>query len=160
MGGPERASAGLPAGDLRGRQEAETEARAVWSLRAPRRLAAAWRWPRYATLAFGPSPLKDRLRRAGLIDARTGSTFEALERRGYIHCRHGANALGEPVVDVQLTRRGRHLVCVATGTAPAPHLPTGTLRVALNLFIRGEKCSKITVAVRRLMSGLFEVQCQ
>ncbi len=63
-----------------------------------------------------------------MIDAGMGSTFEALERRGHIPCRHGADALDAPIVDVHLTRRGRRLVRVGSGIAPAPRLPARTLR--------------------------------
>ena len=62
-------------------QEAETEARAAWSLGVPRGPADAGRC---ATPRSQMAPLKMRLRRARLVDAGTGATLEALERRGYI----------------------------------------------------------------------------
>jgi hypothetical protein len=67
------------------------------------------------------------LRTAGLVDPGTGSTFEALERRGYIVYRH-TGFPEDPLVSIQITPAGRKLVRPALSIQLPKRLPTGSLR--------------------------------
>jgi hypothetical protein len=72
------------------------------------------------------SPLRHRLKVARLVDPGTGSTLQALEKRGYIHCRYEGDP-ADPFVHILLTPKGRKLVREATGQKPDRLLP-GQLR--------------------------------
>jgi len=73
----------------------------------------------------GDSPLRRRLNASGLVNTGTGSTFQALEKRGYIRCRYSYP--GTKVLDIQMTPKGRKLV--REMTAKSPERPqVGTLR--------------------------------
>lgn len=74
------------------------------------RPADEWRWIEYDNAARGVSLLKRDLKEKGLVDPGTGSTFEALERRGYILVRSERVAVRGWTVDVRLTTKGRRLV--------------------------------------------------
>ena len=107
-------------------QEAAERARAARFHHA--RPAEEWRWMLYATLAFtGDTPVKRRLRTAGLVDPGTGSTFEALERRSYIVCRH-TGFPEDPIISIQITPAGRKLVRQALSIQLPKRLPTGSLK--------------------------------
>jgi len=107
-------------------QEAAERARAACFHHASP--AEEWRWVLYATLAFtGDTPVKRRLRTAGLVDPGTGSTFEALESRGYIVCRH-TGFPEDPLISLQITPAGRKLVRQALSIQLPKRLPTGSLR--------------------------------
>jgi len=86
------------------------------------RPADQWRYMEYADTYTGHTPLKRRLVEKGLVDPGTGSTFEALEKRGLILVRyHGT-------VEIRLTTKGRKLVREALGLKVPKELPVGTLR--------------------------------
>jgi hypothetical protein len=95
--------------------------RGYWN-RAP---ASEWlRMPYNASGAALLSKIKD----AGYVDQGTGSTFEALERRGLVLCKYESGSLGGPILFVQITRAGRKMVRGVLAIAPAKSLPVGTLR--------------------------------
>jgi hypothetical protein len=103
----------------------EAYERGAWAAGRRRRPAAEWRWIAYNEAG---SPLLDRLRAHGLVDAGTGATFEALDRRGLLTRRYCRDAANLPILEVRLTTAGRAAARAGTGT-PAPEWPpTGTLR--------------------------------
>jgi hypothetical protein len=89
--------------------------------------AAVWRW-----LMYGPtspeSTLYDRLRGRGLVDPGTGATWEALETRGLVECRHTPTADGGRLLEIKLTPKGRKLVRTATAEIRTPVRKKGQLR--------------------------------
>lgn len=91
-------------------QEAEQVQKQRWFKGKERQSAEVWRWFLYGDVNDAmPSRLKSRLLSAALIDQGTGSTFEALVRRGFIECR------GEdPILEVKMTRLGRQIVRAGT----------------------------------------------
>lgn len=100
----------------------ERGARAAGGWRRP---AAAWRWIAYNEAG---SPLLDRLRASDLVDAGTGATFGALERRGLLARRYRRAAVGLPILEVRLTNVGRAAARAGTDTAAPERLLSGTLR--------------------------------
>lgn len=97
-------------------------ARGRWS-RTP---ASEWRWMPYN--ASGAS-LYDKLTRLNYVDPGTGSTFEALDSRGFILRRWEDSAIpGQPILFVQLTPKGRKMVRAAMDYQAPQKLPVGTLR--------------------------------
>jgi hypothetical protein len=101
--------------------------------------AAVWRWLLYATLEYSHTQLKADLRRVG-VDSGTGSTFEALERRGLIECKYtdqdtsyeGRLAPNSPrwYVFIKITKQGRAVVRANDpGYKPAKRWPVGILRL-------------------------------
>lgn len=117
-------------------QDQEQYERSMWTRGGTPRKASVWRWMDYATLDGGDTQLKSRLRSNKLINEGTGSTFEALERRGLIKCRYSYKtrdgipvlmAPGESILAVQITPAGRKLVREATGEKPVRMVP-GTLQ--------------------------------
>lgn len=93
------------------------------------RPAEVWRWVRYATegMPLTDAALKARIGAAKLIDQGTGSTFNALERRGYIICRYAGQS-ESLVLDLKLTPADRKLARHGAGIE-APRQPvTGQLR--------------------------------
>lgn len=77
------------------------------------RPADQWRWIEYVDYPHGHSPLKRDLKEKGLVDPGTGSTFEALRRRGYILVKSekvGPHPLSDWTTEVRLTTKGRRLV--------------------------------------------------
>jgi hypothetical protein len=103
----------------------EADQRGAWN-RGQRVLpAAAWRPIAYNT---SESMLRLQLLEAHLVDEGTGSTFESLEQRGLIACRYERDALGIPILLVQLTSKGRRLARSLTSEQRERSLPTGTLR--------------------------------
>ena len=129
-----------PWGDLNSRQQAflkaifatdqenERDERGKWTRGARPRPAAEWRWIFYGLFpeTGSDSPLRHRLKVAKLVDPGTGSTFQALEKRGLIQCRSAGDP-ADPFVHVLLTPKGRKLVREATGVRP-DRLPAGQLR--------------------------------
>ncbi len=103
--------------------------------------ASQWRWMPYN--ASGAALLR-KIQDAGYQDQGTGSTFEALERRGLLLCKYEPGSLGGPILFVQITRAGRKLVREALGIKPALPLPVGTLRewhwrALCRAYVRGEQ---------------------
>jgi hypothetical protein len=87
--------------------------------------ASAWRWMPYN--AAGAALLR-KIQDAGYQDPGTGSTFEALERRGLILCKYEPGSIGSPILFVQITRAGRKMVREALGLEAPKALPADTLR--------------------------------
>ncbi len=95
------------------------------------RPADEWRWILYANTERGHTPLKQAIKDVGMVDPGTGSTFQALEDRGYIITRsEGAtyHYRSELIVHVRLTTKGRKLVREALGLQASKSLPVGILR--------------------------------
>jgi hypothetical protein len=79
------------------------------------------------------TPLKMKIFLRKLQDEGTGSTFDALERRGLIICKYtwerkNREQAEERFLMVQITKEGRKLVRSATGEQSKKALPVGTLR--------------------------------
>ena len=125
-------------------QEVEAEERGSWSWGGRPRPAAQWRWMPYASALESqvPLPVRKHLLRTGQISEGTGSTLEALEKRGLITMRYlGAPVLrqlgiipermalleSDPIPTIQITPAGRKLVRQALGFPSNTHV-TGTLR--------------------------------
>jgi hypothetical protein len=93
--------------------------------------AAVWRWLRYGYVhgIDDPPGLALRLMRAGATDEGTGSTWQALARRGLIKTRY----VGHPLVpraellEVQLTPLGRRVMRAAEPALAKPRRRPGTL---------------------------------
>src|SRR5579864_8950950 len=98
-------------------QENERYEKSQWTRGGRPRPAIEWRWMFYGMqpLTGTDSPLRHRLKVAGLVDPGTGATFESLEKRGYILCRYEPVGAFDPLVYVQITPKGRKLVRAATG---------------------------------------------
>ena len=87
--------------------------------------ASEWRWMPYNAAG---SLLLRKIKDAGYVDQGTGSTFEALERRGLVLCKYEPGSLGGPILFVQITKAGRKLVREALNIKVPQALPAGTLR--------------------------------
>jgi len=103
--------------------------------------ASEWRWMPYN--AAGAALLR-RIQQAGYQDQGTGSTWEALERRGLVLCKYEPGSLGSPILFVQITKAGRKLVREALGVKAPKALPVGTLRqwhwrALCRAYMRGEQ---------------------
>jgi DNA-binding MarR family transcriptional regulator len=112
-------------------QAAERHEAWRWNHGYGKRPADEWRWLLYADLAGGATPLKRLLKREGMVDAGTGSTFIALERRGLINHRERYEshiASIERLTSVRLTRKGRAEARKLLGESAPKKLPKGTLR--------------------------------
>lgn len=112
-------------------QAAEKHESWRWNHGYDKRPADEWRWLLYADLAGGPTPLKRLLEREGLVDAGTGSTFVALERRGLIDHRERYEPTimsVDPLTSVRLTRKGRKEARSLLGESAPKRLPKGTLQ--------------------------------
>lgn len=95
------------------------------------RPAEEWRYMEYADYAHGYSSFKQRLVEKNLVDPGTGSTFSALEKRGYILAKYervGPHPRADFIVYIRLTTKGRKLVRDALGLQAPKALPTGTLQ--------------------------------
>lgn len=93
--------------------------------------ADVWRQIDYCDYLHGYSPLKQSLIDAGLVDPGTGSTFEALERRGYILVKYERvmpHPRADVVIYIRLTTKGRRLVRNALDLTAPKKLATGELR--------------------------------
>ncbi len=114
-------------------QEQEADERGAWKRGERRRPARQWRWMEYGVFNGVGSTLYTRLYLRSLVDEGTGSTFNALEKRGYITCKYTrTRRSGQKVLDaflmLQITPAGRKLVRTATGKPREKPLPPGTLR--------------------------------
>lgn len=112
-------------------QAAEKHENRRWNQGHSKRPADEWRWLLYADLAGGPTPLKRLLNIEGLVDEGTGSTFNALTRRGLIEYRERfePNIMSfEPLTSVRLTRKGRAEARKLLGESAPKKLPKGTLQ--------------------------------
>ena len=125
-------------------QEVEAAERSRWSFGERTRPAAEWRWMPYATSFPSrlPMAVKKHLGWTEQISEGTGSTLEALEKRGLILMQHlSAEALRsrgiisewqgilepDPIPVIQITPAGRKLVRQALGVQMTRHV-TGTLQ--------------------------------
>ncbi len=114
-------------------QEQEKDERSGWSRGEHPRPAREWRWIEYGIFYGEYSSLKMKLASLHLLDEGTGSTFEALERRGLIDCwytqkRRNGEEIGESFLATQMTAKGRKLVRQALGVPREKPLPKGQLR--------------------------------
>ncbi|SRR6266480_7925152 len=115
-------------------QEQEADERGMWKRGGTPRPASMWRWMEYGVFDGVGSTLYTKLYVRKLIDEGTGSTFNALESRGFIKCKYtwkrrdgGREAL-ERFLMLQITKEGRALVRSAPGAkAYRPGAP-GALR--------------------------------
>jgi hypothetical protein len=114
-------------------QIAEENERERWRWRMPKRPASEWRWLIFDTvgsklnLARDPN-LKAAMKREGLIDEGTGSTFNALETRKLIECREDFTKRGAFLAEVQLTKFGRAVARAGCGEKPPKRRTLGQLR--------------------------------
>jgi len=114
-------------------QEQEADERGMWKRGGTPRPAREWRWMEYGVFNGIGSMLYTKLYLRKLIDEGTGSTFNALETRGYVTCKYtNTRRNGERMFDsflmLQITKEGRSLVRSATGAkAYRPSAP-GVLR--------------------------------
>ena len=90
--------------------------------------ASVWRWMLYGLIGGADSPLRHKLHVLKLVDPGTGSTFEALEQRGYIQVRYEPSDVpNDPFIYVQITKKGRRLVRAGTAEQRPRRQPPGTL---------------------------------
>ncbi len=114
-------------------QEQEADERGMWKRGGTPRPAREWRWMEYGMFNGVGSTLYTKLYLRQLVDEGTGSTFNALEKRGFIKCKYThTRRNGEKTFDsflmLQITKEGRALVRSATGAkAYRPGAP-GTLK--------------------------------
>ncbi len=114
-------------------QEQEADERGTWKRGERRRPARQWRWMEYGVFNGVGSTLYTKLYLRQLVDEGTGSTFNALEKRGFITCKYThIRRSGQKVLDsflmLQITSTGRKLVRTATGDRREKRLLPGTLR--------------------------------
>ncbi len=101
-------------------QEQEADERGMWKCGGTPRPAREWRWMEYGVFSGVGSTLYTKLYLRKLIDEGTGSTFNALESRGFITCkytrtRRGGERTFDSFLMLQITKEGRALVREATG---------------------------------------------
>jgi len=114
-------------------QEQEADERSLWKRGGTPRPAREWRWMEYGVFNGVGSTLYTKLYLRKLIDEGTGSTFNALEARGFITCKYtDLRRNGDRTFDrflmLQITKEGRAIVRSATGAkAYRPGTP-GSLR--------------------------------
>ena len=102
-------------------QEQEADERGMWKRGGTPRPAREWRWMEYGVFSGVGSTLYTKLYLRKLIDEGTGSTFNALEKRGFIICKYTTARRDsqrhtlEPFLMVQITTPGRRLVRSAIG---------------------------------------------
>ncbi len=99
----------------------------------PRPKASEWRWLEYAEpvpiLGRDGSPLWKRIKKLGLVDQGTGSTFSALADRGLVSVQwHRVNVHGQGVPHLRMTTNGRKLARSWTGVKAYKAPPAGTLK--------------------------------
>jgi hypothetical protein len=110
-------------------QEIEAQMRTGYRPFERRPKASEWRWLEYSEpipiLNWPGSELWRRIKKAGLVDQGTGSTFAALSERGLVRV-----SLRGPdsYTHIQLTPAGRKLVRSWTGQQAYKAPPPGTLR--------------------------------
>ncbi len=115
-------------------QEVEAAERSRWSRGGRSREASAWRWMLYVNLDGHDLPVKRHLALTKQISEGTGSTLEALERRGLIEVRYDIDTYNgrriltnEPIPAIQITKAGRALVRKAL-SVPSGKQVVGTLQ--------------------------------
>src|SRR5256885_2456123 len=69
-------------------QEQEADERGMWKRGGRPRPASVWRWMEYGVFDGVGSMLYTKLYLRKLVDEGTGSTFNALESRGFIKCKY------------------------------------------------------------------------
>jgi hypothetical protein len=93
--------------------------------------ASVWRWLRYGYVSGvdDPSGPALRLMRHEATDEGTGSTWQALARRGLIKTRYVAHPVlkREQLLEVQLTTLGRRVMRAAEPGEAKPRRPAGML---------------------------------
>src|SRR5260370_10251547 len=111
-------------------QEQEADERGMWKRGGTPRQAREWRWMEYGVFSGVGSTLYTKLYPRKLIDESTGSTFNALEKRGFIICkyttvrRHSQRHTLKPFLIVHITTPGRRLSrSVTAGRADRPSSP-------------------------------------
>jgi hypothetical protein len=115
-------------------QEQETDERGMWKRGGTPRPAQVWRWMEYGVFDGVGSTLYMKLYLRKLIDEGTGSTFNALESRGFITCKYtwkrrdGDREALERFLMLQITPAGRKLVRSATGAKAYQPGSPGILR--------------------------------
>lgn len=125
-------------------QEVEAQERATWTYGGRPRPAEQWRWMPYGSSLPSrlPMPVKKHLRWTEQINEGTGSTLEALEKRGLLEMQHvtvqtlrtrgileewQGIAEPEPIPLIRITQAGRKIVRQALGVRTSKHV-TGTLQ--------------------------------
>jgi hypothetical protein len=93
--------------------------------------ASEWRWILYGPVE-PPSKLYSKLRAADLVDPGTGSSFESLDKRGYLKRKWEPDKTFPELelLYVQMTPRGRRLIREALGQQPKPKRIKGRLTQA------------------------------
>ena len=114
-------------------QEQEAYEHSVWTRSGRPRPAREWRWIEYGVFDGVPTDLYAKLYLRKLIDEGTGSTFNALESRGFITCKYtqirkNGQLTFERFPMLQITPQGRKLVREAIGMPREKPFPPGTLR--------------------------------
>ncbi len=114
-------------------QEQEADERGMWQRGGKPRLAREWRWMEYGVFDGVGSTLYTKLYLRTLIDEGTGSTFAALEKRGFIKCkythtRRNGDRTFDSFLMLQITKEGRALVRSAPGAKASRSGAPGTLR--------------------------------
>jgi hypothetical protein len=95
--------------------------------------ASEWRWLEYAEpvpiLGRPGSPLWKRIKKLGMVDQGTGSTFAALADRGLVSVQwHPVNVHGQGVPHLRMSTKGRQLARSWTGAKAYKAPPPGTLK--------------------------------
>ncbi len=115
-------------------QEQEADERGMWKRGGTPRPASIWRWMEYGVFDGVGSTLYTKLYLRKLIDEGTGSTFNALESRGFITCKYtwkrrdGERGSLERFLMLQITKEGRKLVRSTTGAKAYQPGSPGLLR--------------------------------
>ncbi len=107
-------------------QNREQSERGAWNSGGRPRPASEWRWIEYLELFGNSSPLRQKLKTAGVIDPGTGSTFKALRTRKLIEIDYCYPE--KDWFNCKLTRLGRAVVRAGLGVQSEKKLPPRTLR--------------------------------
>ncbi|HEY9838049.1 MAG TPA: hypothetical protein V6D27_14265 [Vampirovibrionales bacterium] len=107
-------------------QSREKSERGAWNSGGRPRPADEWRWIEYLELFGNSSPLRQKLKTAGVIDPGTGSTFKALRTRKLIEIDYCYPE--KDWFNCKLTRLGRAVVRAGLGVQSEKKLPPRTLR--------------------------------
>src|SRR6266702_8312485 len=117
----------------------------------PRPKASEWRWLEYAEpvpiLGRDGSPLWKRIKKLGMVDQGTGSTFSALADRGLVSVQwHRINAYGQGVPHLRISTKGRQLARSWTGAKAYKAPPAGTLKYWRRPTPRATRASRASTA--------------
>ncbi|MCT7991909.1 hypothetical protein [Laspinema olomoucense] len=107
-------------------QDREASERGAWNRGGKPRPADEWRWIEYLELFGNSSPLRQKLKRAKVVDPGTGSTFKALRTRKLIEIDYCYPE--QDCFNCKLTRLGRAVVRAGLGVQSEKKLPPRTLR--------------------------------